>query len=45
MDVWKALQPILKRLLFLALLPIYGSLYAFMNYTFKWWEGLKGGAK
>jgi hypothetical protein len=30
----------LKRVLFFLLLPIYGPLYAFMNLTFKWWEGL-----
>jgi len=31
---------ILKTIFFFVLLPIYGPLYAFMNYTFKWWEGL-----
>ncbi|MDB5254474.1 MAG: hypothetical protein JWL80_540 [Parcubacteria group bacterium] len=31
---------IIKKILFFILLPIYGPLYVFMHYTFKWWESL-----
>ena len=29
-----------KRILFFLLLPIYAPLSLFMNFTYKWWEGL-----
>lgn len=40
-DILKTLGVLLKRALFFFLAPIYVSLYAFMHFTFKWWDELK----